>query len=68
MLGGGPMVKLPIDVQIKAVEREIRKRLSVYPRFIETSRMSQQEAEHQIQCMRNVLETLRSVEAGTRLI
>ena len=51
-----------ITEQIAAVEREIKMRHRVYPRWIESDRMTQKQADYEIACMESVLETLRAVE------
>lgn len=50
-----------IAEQIASVDREIRMRERVYPRWIEQRRMMAKTAEHEIACMRAVLATLRRV-------
>lgn len=52
-----------IAEQIASVEREIRMRERVYPRWVEQRRMMAKTAEHEIACMRAVLATLRQLEA-----
>ncbi len=49
--------------QIASVEREIRMRERVYPRWVEQRRMMEKTAEHEIACMHAVLATLRRVAA-----
>ncbi|HLX18410.1 MAG TPA: hypothetical protein VKS24_24745 [Bradyrhizobium sp.] len=51
-----------IDEQIASVEREIAMRLRVYPRWVADRRMTQEKAEHEIACMKSVLETLKAVK------
>lgn len=53
-----------LDAQIACIEREIRMRERVYPRFVETGRMTSIGAEREIACMRAVLHTLRNVQQG----
>lgn len=50
---------VPIEAQIACVEREIKMRERVYPRWIEAKRMTQKKADEEIAAMRGVLETLR---------
>ncbi len=47
-----------IDDQIACVEREIRKRGSVYPRMVANKQMPQDRADREIALMREVLQTL----------
>lgn len=49
--------------QITAVEREIAMRKRVYPRWIESERMTQSKADHEIECMEAVLRTLQVVKS-----
>lgn len=44
--------------QIKCVKREISMRERVYPRFIKSGKMTQEEAEREIAAMKAVLDTL----------
>ena len=52
-----------VDQQISEVQREIALRENVYPRWIESGRLTKQKAEHQITCMKAVLGTLMAVKA-----
>lgn len=52
-----------IAEQIASVEREIRMRERVYPRWVEQRRMMEKTAEHEIACMRAVLATLQRIAA-----
>lgn len=54
---------LPIDltVQIAEVEREIKLRRRVYPRWCQDGRLSHAAADRQIETMEAVLATLRRV-------
>jgi len=45
-------VSVPIDEQIRCVEREIGMRERVYPRWIEAKRMTQKKADQEIEAMR----------------
>ena len=51
----------PIEAQYACVEREIRMRQKVYPRWVEKGRMTQQESDYELQTMRAVLETLSAL-------
>lgn len=46
--------------RIKCVEREIKMRERVYPRWVEVKRMKQSEADHELRVMRSVLEIVRN--------
>lgn len=50
---------IDLDEQIRCVAREINLRKRVYPRWVATGRMKQQEADHEIAAMQEVLVTLR---------
>lgn len=52
-----------IAEQIASVEREIRMRERVYPRWVEQRLMMEKTAEHEIACMRAVLATLQRIAA-----
>jgi hypothetical protein len=52
-----------IAEQIASVEREIRMRERVYPRWVEQRRMMEKTAEHEIACMRAVLTSLQRIAA-----
>ncbi|HSW83494.1 MAG TPA: hypothetical protein VLH12_08470 [Usitatibacter sp.] len=57
---------IPLEAQIRSVEREIGLRLSAYPRFVAEHRMTQVKADHEIAAMRAVLRTLQSIkESGS---
>ena len=49
---------IPLSVQIACVEREIRMREQVYPRWVQAKKMSQTRADGEIAAMRAVRETL----------
>lgn len=51
--------KVHIEDQILCVERELNMRRRVYPGWVAKGRMSQQQADVEIQRMAAVLETLR---------
>lgn len=61
-----PVVQLA--EQIEAVEREIAMRRRVYPRWIESGKMTPQKGAREIAAMVAVLATLRGIEASERLI
>lgn len=53
--------RIPLIVQIGCVEREIAKRLAVYPRLVEAHKLSQHKADHEIEAMREVLASLHQL-------
>ena len=59
---------IPIDKQVACIVREIKMRESVYPRWVQQQRITQDKADYEIACMRAALATLREVEAANRLI
>lgn len=54
--------------QIASVERELRMRDRVYPRWVENGKMSPQKAKHEIACMEAVLRTLMRERDAGRLL
>lgn len=50
-----------ITEQIKGVRREIDYRKRLYPRWVQDGKMTQQEANYQIELMEYVLNTLHAV-------
>ena len=62
------MTRIPIEDQVKAIEREIGYRARVYPRLVQSGRMTANDARKQTLTMEAVLETLQEVEKGSRLI
>lgn len=50
---------VPLKDQIACVEREIAMRRRVYPRWVESGKLKQGEADEEIRRMEAVLETLR---------
>lgn len=61
-------MKPPLTAQIASIERELKFRARVYPRFVEQGKMTAAQSKHETECMQAVLETLRKVEAKERLI
>ena len=53
-----------IDEQIASVEREIKMRERVYPRWVEAKRMTQAKADHELEAMKCVLVTLHNLSQG----
>lgn len=58
---------LPIDLsiaaQVECIEREIRQRERLYPRWVQERRMTAEKAAREIAAMRAVLATLRRLAA-----
>ena len=50
-----------ISEQMKCVKREIDKRKSFYPRWVREGKMTQQEADYQIETMEYVYNTLHAL-------
>lgn len=61
-------MKVPIQAQVQAIERELGYRRRVYARLVGQGRMTQADANYHIHTMEAVLETLQEVEKGSRLI
>lgn len=51
-----------IDEQIECVEREIKQRKRVYPRWVEQEKMTQALADRELSRMSDVLSTLKAVK------
>ena len=56
-----PGAAIPLEAQIKCVEREIRQRRRVFGRRVSLGRMSEIFADQQIRTMEAVLETLKGL-------
>jgi hypothetical protein len=66
-LFGGPTIDdVTLTAQIACVERELRLRERVYPRWVAVGRMSQEDCAREILTMRAVLATLRTMEDDGR--
>jgi hypothetical protein len=48
-----------LDEQIASVEREVRLRERVYPRWVSLGKLNRSAAEHELDCMVAVLKTLQ---------
>lgn len=59
---------VPLEGQIACVDREIRKRLDVYPRLVAKGSLTREKSAHELAAMRAVLDTLQQVARGERLI
>lgn len=56
-----PQAEIPMEAQVKCVEREIKYRRRVYARRISLGRMSEVFADQQLKLMEAVLETLKGL-------
>jgi hypothetical protein len=56
-----------LDEQIECVERELRYRRHVYPRRVAAKRMTQANADREVEKMEAVLATLREVRDGDKV-
>ena len=45
--------------KLKCIEREIKMRERVYPRWVEQKRMTQKQADHELAVMRNIADDYR---------
>lgn len=61
-------MSIPIGEQVECVERELRQRARVYPRLIESGRMTPNKAREETTRMEAVLATLQKLAEGQRLI
>jgi len=61
-------MQVPIEAQVRCIEREITMRERVYPRWVESKRLTQRKADEEMEAMRAVLATLQTIAAGQRLI
>lgn len=53
--------RFSIEEQIACIERELALRQLVYPKRVALAKMSQTKADHEIGCMRAVLDTLKRI-------
>lgn len=63
-----PPPKVSLERQIRCVKRELGKRKGVYPRWVASGRMTQEQADDEREAMEAVLATLLECESKTRLI
>ena len=56
-----PQAEIPLEAQIKCVQREIKFRERVYARRVSMGRMSETFADQQIELMKAVLKTLEEL-------
>ncbi len=53
-----------LDAQITCVRRELAMRKNVYPKWTQSGRMKPETANHEINCMQAVHDTLSAIEAA----
>lgn len=58
------LLPVTLSEEIYCVERELKLRERVYPRFVANKRMTQERADREIELMRSVLRRLKSLEHG----
>jgi len=51
-----------IDTKIKCIKGEIQRRKKTYPKLVEIGRISQEQADREIETMRHVLQTLTQLK------
>lgn len=56
------MNEISIEKQIAAINREIRYREFLYPKWVSTGKMTQQKADYQIAVMKAILKTLGNLQ------
>ena len=54
--------------KLHCVERELKMRQRVYPRWVQIGRMSSAQAEHELACMAAIVEDYDKIVHGERLI
>jgi len=54
-------MNIPIERQIKCIDRELAIRKRVYPRWVDAERMTQEDADDEIASMEAALETLKNI-------
>ncbi len=54
---------IPIDEQVAAARRELAMRRNVYPKWVDSRRMTQDKADREIAAMEAIIETLELVKA-----
>jgi hypothetical protein len=55
-------MKTTLDQQIRDVGRELGMRRACYPKWVANGRMTQAEADHQIDCMDDIYALLKSLK------
>ena len=61
LLPAAEVTVISLDQQIRSVEREIGLRIFWYPKWVESRKLSQKNADHELAAMRAVLRTLQSI-------
>jgi hypothetical protein len=56
---------VPLDVQIRAVGREIGMRRGAYAKWVKSGRMTQDESDRELAAMEAVYQTLQNLKRGT---
>lgn len=51
-----------IEAQIECAQRELSMRAGVYPRLVQNGKISQRQADKELQAMEAIVETLRQVK------
>lgn len=62
------MMAFTTDELIREAQRELRQREHVYPRLIGQGRLTQKQADRQMALQREIIDRLRELDAGERLI
>ncbi len=57
---------MTLEQQIACVRRELAMRQRVYPKWVTAGRMTQQQADHEVNAMTAVLATLERVQSEQR--
>ena len=60
------MATVPLDRQIACVRREVGMRRRVYPRWVASGKMTQEEADRQVEAMEAVQATLEQLRDDQR--
>jgi hypothetical protein len=55
---------VPLPAQLACAERELRKRLDVYPRLVASGKMSQDKSNSELRGMRAIIESLQRLIRG----
>lgn len=56
------LLPITLSEEIACVERELRLRMRVYPRFVANKRMTKEKADREIELMRSVVDRLKALE------
>lgn len=62
------MSAIPIDEQVRCIERELSMREHLYPRWVAEQKMSTRKMDTELATMKAVLETLKRLQAAERLL